>query len=84
MNGKGSKPRPIHVPRKQYEDNWDAIFGKKKRKTVTHEVFEHWGETVRITKHLYPNQNPDDLTPDAVGYENGEFHIVLTNKKGKK
>lgn len=26
--GKGSKPRPIQ-DRKQFEDNWDRIFGKK-------------------------------------------------------
>ena len=26
--GKGSSPRPI-PNRKQYEDNWDKIFGKK-------------------------------------------------------
>ncbi len=28
--GKGSKPRPLSVPRKQFDDNWDRIFGKKK------------------------------------------------------
>jgi len=28
--GKGSKPRPIQ-DRKQFEDNWDKIFGKKKQ-----------------------------------------------------
>lgn len=27
--GKGSKPRPIEVDRKLYEDNWDRIFGSK-------------------------------------------------------
>ena len=27
---KGSKPRPIQ-DRKQFEDNWDKIFGKKKQ-----------------------------------------------------
>ena len=30
MSGKGSKPRPLSVPRKKFESNWDAIFGKKK------------------------------------------------------
>jgi len=29
--GKGSKPRPVS-DRKKFEDNWDAIFGKKKEK----------------------------------------------------
>jgi hypothetical protein len=27
--GKGSKPRPIK-DQKQFDDNWDRIFGKKK------------------------------------------------------
>ena len=29
--GKGSKPRPIE-DRKQFEDNWDKIFNKDKKK----------------------------------------------------
>ena len=33
--GKGSKPRPLSVPRKQFEDNWDKIFGKKLPKKST-------------------------------------------------
>lgn len=28
--GKGSTPRPIEIPKDQYRDNWDKIFGKKK------------------------------------------------------
>jgi hypothetical protein len=35
--GKGSKPRPISIPRKQFDDNWERIFGKKnqpKQKTA--------------------------------------------------
>ena len=28
--GKGSKPRPLSVPRKQFDDSWERIFGKKK------------------------------------------------------
>lgn len=27
--GKGSKPRPIEIPRKKFEENWNKIFGKK-------------------------------------------------------
>lgn len=27
--GKGSTPRPYSVSKKQFDDNWDAIFGKK-------------------------------------------------------
>jgi hypothetical protein len=26
---KGSTPRPFEIPRKQYEDNFERIFGKK-------------------------------------------------------
>ena len=28
MSGKGSRPRPIDVPKDQYDDNWDKIFKK--------------------------------------------------------
>jgi hypothetical protein len=31
--GKGSSPRPI-PNRKQFEDNWDKIFGKKNGKQI--------------------------------------------------
>jgi len=27
--GKGSVPRPFEVPREQFTNNWDKIFGKK-------------------------------------------------------
>lgn len=27
--GKGSKPRPLSVEREVFDNNWDAIFGKK-------------------------------------------------------
>ncbi len=29
MNGKGDKPRPLSVPREQFETNWESAFGKK-------------------------------------------------------
>ena len=32
MAGKGNKRRPSQVPQKEIDDNWDKIFGKKKRK----------------------------------------------------
>jgi hypothetical protein len=31
--GKGSKPRPLSVPRKQFDENWERIFGQKKKKS---------------------------------------------------
>ncbi len=27
--GKGSVPRPFEVPKDQFRDNWDKIFGRK-------------------------------------------------------
>lgn len=30
--GKGSRARPIEVPRDDYRSNWDKIFGKKDEK----------------------------------------------------
>jgi hypothetical protein len=30
--GMGSKPRPLSIPRKKFEDNWERIFGQKKEK----------------------------------------------------
>jgi hypothetical protein len=33
--GKGSKARPLSIPRNQFEDNWDRIFGKKQPKKST-------------------------------------------------
>ena len=38
MAGKGSKPRPIEVDRKIYDDNWDRIFNKDKKKDVRVQV----------------------------------------------
>jgi hypothetical protein len=32
--GKGSKARPLSVPRKQFEDNWERIFGKLSKKST--------------------------------------------------
>lgn len=29
--GKGSVPRPFDVPKDQFRNNWDAIFGKKNK-----------------------------------------------------
>lgn len=34
MAGKGSKSRPIEVDRKTFDDNWDKIFNKDKKKDV--------------------------------------------------
>jgi len=28
MAGKGSRPRPLSIPKEKFDQNWDAIFGK--------------------------------------------------------
>jgi hypothetical protein len=30
--GKGSVPRPYSVPKKEFDDKWEAIFGKRDSK----------------------------------------------------
>jgi len=30
MSGKGSRTRPLSIPRKVFEDNWERIFKKTK------------------------------------------------------
>jgi hypothetical protein len=30
---KGSKPRPIEIARKEFEENWERIFGNKDKST---------------------------------------------------
>jgi hypothetical protein len=35
--GKGDAPRPLSVPLKQFNDNWDAIFKKKPEPEVKDE-----------------------------------------------
>lgn len=32
MAGKGSKQRPLSIPKEKFDQNWDAIFGKKDQK----------------------------------------------------
>ena len=30
--GKGDTPRPLSIPKKEFDKKWDKIFGKKKKK----------------------------------------------------
>lgn len=32
MNGKGDKPRPLSVPREEFNNKWDEIFKKQEDK----------------------------------------------------
>ena len=38
--GKGSKPRPFSVNQQEYDQRWDAIFGKDLKKEEQKEVKE--------------------------------------------
>jgi len=31
-SGKGDEPRPLSIPKKEFDKKWDKIFGKKKKK----------------------------------------------------
>lgn len=31
MTGKGSKPRPLSIPRAEFADKWDKIFKREKK-----------------------------------------------------
>lgn len=53
MNGKGSQPRPKSVPYNQYSDNWDKIFGKKKKKAKIEEFWKK--EAVQLSNMKYEN-----------------------------
>ena len=33
MSGKGSKQRPTQITKDNFSNNWEAIFGKKEKKT---------------------------------------------------
>lgn len=54
--GKGDTPRPI-VDRKQFEANWEAIFGKKCSKGLCENrkpCSEHCGDLRKDEKHTIP------------------------------
>lgn len=40
--GKGSTPRPFSVDRETFEQNWDSIFKKPKKKTEAEQQAEAW------------------------------------------
>ena len=57
MSGKGSKPRPLSVDQKTFDDNFDRIFRKRilEQKTASDSLAEYeldksTGEVVRVTK----------------------------------
>lgn len=47
MSGKGSKPRPLSVDQKTFDDNWDRIFGAKKPEPAI-EVSSYWSDDSKL------------------------------------
>ena len=58
-SGKGSRPRPYSVDQKTFDNNWDSIFGKKKK--TDQEKFDD-----AIMQDEYFDQNDLD-DPDRIG-----------------
>ena len=50
MTGKGSKPRPLSVDKKEFDSKWDNIFKNKNMKEhkhnvqITEEISRHWSD----------------------------------------
>lgn len=59
--GKGSKPRPISVPKNQYDSNWDSVFSNKEK--------ENGLERTTISEDL---QGSDPQGPAQDGVPNGQ------------
>lgn len=47
MSGKGSKPRPLSVDQKTFDDNWDRIFGANKPEPAI-EVSSYWSDDSKL------------------------------------
>ena len=56
--GKGSKPRPYSVSQKEFDNNFERIFGKKKKTEA-----EKFDEQV-VMKNEYYDQDIDPDNPD--------------------
>lgn len=57
MSGKGSRPRPYSVDQKTFDNNWDAIFGKKKTSEV-----EKFDEQVVMKEEYYDQDSGPENT----------------------
>ncbi len=53
--GKGSTTRP--TDKKKYEDNWDAIFGKKHHKELNEKIDELFKDYVEEKELEYRDEN---------------------------
>jgi hypothetical protein len=55
--GKGSAPRPFSVPKEEFDNRWDEIFGKKKKTEA--EKFDQ-----AVLKNEYYDLMDDPITGD--------------------
>lgn len=75
--GKGSRPRPFSVSKEEFDNRFDAIFGKKKKETLPeYELNKSTGEVQRVEDNtgIDKNEYQDILsTEDAVLDELEEY-----------
>lgn len=57
--GKGSKPRPFSVSQEEFDNNFDRIFGKKKKSDA-----EKFDEQVIMKNEYYDDTGDSDTTSD--------------------
>ena len=63
--GKGDTPRPLGVSMEQFDKNFDAIFGKKKKYTM--EQLDHDVYLIKVTNERCLNDEKDsDKQFDAI------------------
>jgi tyrosyl-tRNA synthetase len=81
MNGKGSKPRSLSVDRKEFENNWDKVFSRKKMTVL--ELLKKLNATCSMaeSRRLIASDsislNGSKIQPDT------EFHIGDVIQVGK-
>ncbi len=75
--GKGSKRRPRVISRKQYESNWDMVFGKKDKSCgglpagfISNEDFE--GKPIKSSNRAERRKNPKRYSIDETSDVNNE------------
>jgi len=74
--GKGSKPRPFSVTQHEYDNRWDAIFGRDLKEKEKRE--NALDEMVRINQELGLY---DDLTLEMPGTIGGAKVIFKEDKR---
>ena len=60
--GKGSAPRPYSIDQKTFANNWDAIFGKKKKQEDTKTM--PMPGTIGSAKLVFKDDDTDNESPE--------------------